>query len=569
MSKTQSRLAEQFEKANTPLPNTPVDLGDIEPGTDGALVDLITDANDESVVRGHALEDTEQLMAVGRNLQESAYLAMESINAETGLQSQTLMAMEYGVNQQLAMMGTSLTFPSLESADITEFEKTCYSLEALSDTIEKIWAAAANAAKRAGEATRTFMARTFDIQVRVIDKVTKLKQQLQSIQSGTTGNLSTTAAKRLTLGGTSFNEFVPTMLQVLKTMETYADQYTQAGLADIKSAASALGATDGNGVPTIDAAAIQGMLDNEVSRRRTLLGLGTGVAPKRDTNNKAAVPTVTDYSKLLPGGFRFSSVTPTPTTSVDGAGKIIDALPDCVFDLVGVKEVSSPKEIPILSPTEAIQLCDGILGYCQHMNASVAASEEAFDAFTNQRQTDYRKLEKALVDATPLTAAQMRRLEESSDFKEAVGKGVTDGLNLLLTGATCVAVVTSIGALAAGEAVGTVLVVSLTAGGGVVSAWLVPAVVGCALVGMLSAYFGKRGTDAVIKSSDPNAPVLHILRALSSASLMLPVYATSGPTTVMDYFSKIAGPLLDYISDSAKAHVKAGQSPATTDAVAA
>jgi hypothetical protein len=539
-------------------PTESVELADIEAGTDGNVINLVEDINADRQAYSQCRDDASSLTEIATSLEELSLLTLESLNEGTGLHAQTLMAIQYGANQHLARVGDSVYFKSLESTELDEFSKTALSVEGLGEAIGKIWDGLMNVAKRAVEAVGSFFKTMLNFHGAMVDKLTKLKSQLMALDEKATGNIKTSAAKRLYYGENSFRQLLPIVNNFLDTTGKYFDYYKANGVKQASTVVTELSKND-NGIPKTDPAVVVNYIKSEETQREALLNVGYGGVPRITKQHTDHYNMEVRHSKGLPGGYRFVSNQPLLDGSDVAPGNALFVMADAEFELVADKNSNAPAEMPVLSIKDSIAVVDKMLAFSKRYEDIVDLTLGAGEKWWELETRDFSKMEKAFEGIRSLSRADIDRLEKEAG-KEAFKAGAEAGAWL-------------IGAQAAG-AVGAVtgisgsVLVGLSWGAGAFAVYVLPSmVVAGAFVWILNKMFGTFEDKTFFKSDDPNAPLLALMRGISTARSWAGMYACDTIYAVGDYYRHLAPAMLDYIGDSAKAHL-AAQKADVSDAAA-
>lgn len=525
-------------------------------GLDGDLQIAIDDAQEHRAAQALAVEDGLELTQIGENLEQTARLALEGLGEGTGLHAQTLLAMEIGANQHLARVGDNMTFPSLESDDLTDFEKTEMSLEGLGDKINSIWESVANAAKSAWSATKNFLKSAVDVEHKINSKVKEYKSQLMAVKDHAEGKVTSALASKLYYGDADYRDFVKVFNGALDTMIAYGGDYQSNGLKQSQSVIKTLTSTDANGMPNVDVDSLVSLVKAENGRRSKLMAIGHGTGSK-DTDSRKGFTLDVDTSGIVPGNVRFRSVSPHVSGNASAGGEIMEAISECSMSLVKSGSKPSSKELPVLSVKDALSICDRLLKLSDQYGKLYDQMWKVWDEF-NAYEGQFEKMSNAFDQIRALSPAEVKEVEESEDFKKAVKKGAKKGFQVLSNFAIIGAA--GFGGAAAGAtgSAATGISVLIVTYGATVFMYAIPYV----LIGAgLGALFNKvilGRSEKFVLDSGPNAPLLHILKSLAKCAGWFGWYISQGASVIGDYTSHIASPILEYLSVSIKAHVKAG-----------
>lgn len=574
MSRMNTRLSNHVDPKETEvvvMPAEHVDITDIEHGTDGAMVNLVNEINDQRTVYAQTRDDQASLGEIATSLEEFTMLAMEGIGAETGLEAQSLLTMQYGVNHHLKRIGQSMTFPSLESNDVGNLEKTILTVEGLGDAIGKVWDGLVNVAKRALESVGTFFKHMLDFYAAMRDKFTKLKSQLLALEDKATGEISTSAAKRLWYGESSYRQLLPMLQALTKTTNAYVSDFKTNGLNRSAAIVKELTGVDKDGFPTVNPQKVKSYIVDEQKRRDALLGLGYGSAPRQGHLDHRVMNLKVDYSKGLPGGYRLVSHSPVFNDRESAVGDAVAVMEDCTFELEANKVSGAPSTMPVLSIKDSIAMCDMMLDMCKNLDDAISQTIDNGQAFWELEDDGaLKKLEASFNKLIALDKNQLKAINKEISAGDAVARGMAAGWNIVARGSILYGIVSGVVAAGATGSAAMGCMVFLSATGVCTLAFVIPGLVIGGALGLLFKNFMTKSNGEMaehIRSDDPNAPILHILRAVLSARSWIGMYTVDTVYAVCDYYTKIGPALLDYIGDSAKAHLKA-QKADVSDAAA-
>ncbi len=551
MSTAQRRVSDYItpkEPAELILPAEHVDAGTLEIGVDHDLSTLIDQANSEVVGMGQAQGDVADLTNVSTSLERTGMLIMESLEAGTGLNAQTLMALEYGVQDQLSRASMDLVLcPSLEDNNVTDLEKTCVSLENLQESLKKIEIGVSNAVNKMGRHLRDFFSNSEKVQEKMLDKLKKLRSQWLSIEAeGGEQTLSGSVVSGLYYGDPNFSRADQLYINTLKALGDFAHTYSTSGVTELEGRLKAFSAIK-DGVPTITPEDVVQWMNEETERRDALLRLGYG-----STSGTQYHDYVVETSGILPGGMQLESTQLNLKNSKDNVkigGGIISALGECTLDLTKANKLGKiPAGIPAATKTQALAILDAAIGATTNYHALVGAYRKVGDSYDDTLAT-FEKIADSFSEI---------RSVELDPGKMSVLDGVIKGSDVAMK----VIQLTSIGkgVLALngikglGLPAGYRALVFLDAAGKASNIWAFPAIIGGGAIGGVLAKFIKDPKG--INVEDPNAALLYILRALKDYAIWMPVYATNSGQTTAQYMSKFVPTLIDYLSMSAKVALK-------------
>lgn len=569
MSRINSRLAAAVEPGAVPEadvvhPAEHVDMVSIERGIDGPMVDLVDDVNESRGEYAECRQDARALSEIATSLEEFSLIAMESLDAETGLEPQTLMAIQYGVNQHLSRVGQSLEFKSLESNELSELQKTVMSVEGLGEALGKVWDGVVNVAKRAATSVLAFLGNMRALLAKIKEKATALKAQFLALDDKATGTIKSSAAKRLYYGDKSFRQLNELTTGFFKTATDYLNGYSKSTLAESEAITRDMTSYTSEGLPKVDPADVATYIKNEEARRERFLKLGYGGRPRSSEMSTQTANLRVDYSAALPGGYRFVSNQPVMDSSTTAVGDALLAMPEATFELEADKASGAPAELPVLSTSAGAELCQDLIDFCNVYGKAVDASIDAGEKWWKVEYAgDEAKYEKAFEQIQVLSGSDRKKLEENPEFAKLVGKGAKVGIKYLSYA--------SLGlSLVSGASTGSLTVAVLVFGSTFI-AYLIPSVlIGAGLSLLFGSMFTPSGkaSEMYFKSTDPNAPLLALLRGLASARSWIGMYTVDSIYAVGDYFSKLGPAMIEYLADSAKAHVQAAEKPAGEPAAA-
>ncbi len=535
-----------------------VDTVSIERGIDAPVVDLIEEINGENETYNTLRADASALRDIAVSLEEFTLLAMEGINEETGLEAQTLMAIQYGANQHLRRVGEVLEFKSLEDAEKSDLQKTVLSVESLGDALGKIWDGIKNVAKRAAQAVLAFMGHMKSFIAKMKEKANTLKSQLMAIDVDATGNITSSAAKRLYYGDKTFRQLNDVTGSFFSASSTYLTNYVRNTVPESKAIVKKVTSFDSNGMPTVDPKEVGDFIMTEEKRRSVLLDIGYGGRPRSSELHDKEANLRVDYSKGLPGGYRFVSTQPILNTASTAVGDALMVMDEASFDLETDKNSSAPSELPVLSRADAIKQCDQITDFCDQYLKALDISFDAGEQWWNVVEAS-DKFEEAMERIQVLSGGEMKKLQELPEMKEAFGRGAKVGIKFLTGSAIANALV----ALGISGDFGLAVITFA----GVYIGYIIPAVlIGGALGMLFRSMMTKDGkpSELYFKSSDPNAPLLSLMRGLATTGSWLGMYAVDTFYALGEYFSKLAPAMLEHASDSAKAHLAAQKAANST-----
>lgn len=552
MSTAQRRVSDYIapkEPAELILPAEHVDAGTLEIGVDHDLSTLIDQANGEIVGMGQAQGDVVDLTDIGTSLERTGMLIMESLDAGTGLNAQTLMAIEYGVQDQLKRASLDLVMcPSLEDNTVTDLEKTCVSLESLQESLKKIEVGVSNAVSKMGRHLRDFFSNSEKVQEKMLDKLKKLRAQWLAIEAeGGEQTLSGSVVSGLYYGDPNFSRADQLYINTLKGLGNFAHTYSTTGVTELEARLKAFSAVK-DGVPTITPEDVVQWMNEETKRRDVLLRLGYG----QSTGGTQYDEYIVETSGILPGGMQLESTQLDLSGSkgdVEIGGDIIAALGECALDLTKANKLGKiPAGIPAATKAQALAILDAAIEATTNYHALVSAYRKVGDSFDDTLAT-FEKIADSFseIRSVELDPGKMSILDGMIKGKDvgakivqlaAIGKGIM--------------VLNNIKSL--GLPNGYKVLVFFTAGGKVSNTWLLPAVIGGAAIGGVLAKFIKDPKG--INVEDPNAALLYILRALKEYAIWMPVYATNSGQTTARYMAKFVPTLIDYLSMSAKVALK-------------
>ena len=571
MARPNSRLSAHVSPTEPEViiqPAEHVEMADIEAGVDGAVINLVDDINAERQTYAQCRDDSSSLTEIATSLEELSLLTLESLNEGTGLHAQTLMAIQYGANQHLARVGSSVTFKSLESSEISDYDKTVLSVEGLGDSIAKVWDGLMNVAKRAAESIGLFFKHLGDFHAKMVDKLTKLKSQLMALEDKASGNIKTSAAKRLHYGEASFRQLLPIVKNFMATSDAYLNYFKANGMKQANTVVAELMKQE-NGIPKTDPKVVADYVRSEETQREKFLNVGYGGAPRTTEQHATHYNMEVRHSKGLPGGYRFVSNQPVLDDKGTAPGDALYVMHDANFELTADKVGNAPSEMPVLSIKDSITLVDSMLSFSKRFDDIVEITYDASEAWWSTEMRDYGKMEKAFEGMRSLSREEIKKLEA-----DASAKAFKDGVKSGIRAAVLESVAYS--GTAAGVATGVALtgapassaVVALAAGGAFFAVWIVPSMaVGGAMVWLLNKMFGGYEDKTYFNSDDPNAPILAMMRGIATARSWAGAYACDTIYAIGDYYRHLAPALLDYIGDSAKAHL-AAQKADVSDAAA-
>lgn len=577
MARPNSRLSAHVSPSDPEViiqPAERVELADIEAGTDGEVINLVDDINAERQAYTQCRDDSNSLTEIATSLEELSLLTLESLNEGTGLHAQTLMAIQYGANQHLARVGSNVAFQSLESTELSDYDKTVLSIEGLGDSIAKVWDGLMNVAKRAAESIGLFFKHLGDFHAKMVDKLTKLKSQLMALEDKATGNIKTSAAKRLHYGETNFRQLQPIVKQFLATSDAYFNYFKANGMKQANTVVGELMKQE-NGIPKTDPKVVADYVRGEETQREKFLDVGYGGAPRTTEQHADHYNMEVRHSKGLPGGYRFVSHQPTLDGKDTAPGDALFVMHDATFELVADKAGNAPSEMPVLSIKDSIALVDNMLAFSKRFDDIVEITYDAGEAWWNTEMRDYSKLEKAFEGMRSLSRAEIKALDAEAGAK-AFKAGSSAGVRAVLiqaaayggsVGGVAAGTATATGA-AAGAATAQGVLVGLAAGGVFFAVWVLPvAAAAGTLVWLLNKMFGGFEDKTYFNSDDPNAPILAMMRGIATARSWAGMYACDTIYAIGDYYRHLAPALMDYIGDSAKAHL-AAQKADVSDAAA-
>lgn len=568
-SRINSRLAAAVEpdlvpEAEVVQPAEHVDMVSIERGIDGPMVDLVDDVNES---RGDYVEcrhDARALGEIATSLEEFSLLALEGLDAETGLEAQTLLAIQYGANQHLQRVGQSLEFKSLESNELSDLQKTVMSVEGLGEALGKIWDGVVNVAKRAATSILAFLGNMRALLAKIKEKATALKAQFLALDNKATGTIKSSAAKRLYYGDKSFRQLNELTSGFFKTATDYLGTYSKATLTESNDITQDLTSYTPEGLPKVDPADIANYIKKEEARRESFLKLGYGGRPRSSEMSTQTANLRVDYSAALPGGYRFVSNQPVLSGDSTAVGDALLAMPEATFEIEADKTSGAPAELPVLSTKAGAELCQDLIDFCNVYGKAVDASMDAGEKWWKvEYAADEKKYEKAFEQIQVLSSSERKQVEETEAFGKAFGKGARAGVKYLTYAALGLGV-------AAGVTTASPVLAIMVFGSTWIGYWIPAALVGGTLNVLFGSMFSSNGkaSEMYFKSTDPNAPLLALMRGLASARSWIGMYTVDSIYAVGDYFSKLGPAMIEYLADSAKAHVSAGEKPAGEPAAA-
>ncbi|CAD5236160.1 hypothetical protein PP187_gp171 [Klebsiella phage vB_KvM-Eowyn] len=552
MSTTQRRVNDYItpkDPIDITLPAENVGADTLEVGVDHSLSMLIDQANDDIVGFGQAAGDVADLTDVGTSLMRTGMLIMESLEAGTGLNAQTLMAVEYGVQDQLKRASLDLVMcPSLEDNSITDLEKTCVSLEALQGALAKIENGVTNAVTKMGRHLRDFFSNSEKVQEKVLDKLKKLKSQWMAVEtSGDVGTISSMDfnVSALYYGEPNYARCDQVYLSVLKALGEFAKQYGSKGITDLENRLAAFSNLQ-DGLPTVTPDDVRQWVSEESARRDTLLKIGYGQGGKSQYADF-----ITKSSGILPGGVVFESTQMDMSGDKDDedGGAILAHIGDCTFDLVKAPKLGkTPASMPVANKQQAIALLDASIEAVQNYHALVAGYRKIGDKYDDTLPAFEKMVDLfSEIRAVDLDPGKMNVLDGAAKGVEVANKVVryaSLGYGLYTVNA----------AAKMGAPTGYKILTFINTAGRVSGAWMLPAAIAGATLGAMLAKYIKDPNG--INVADPNAALLHILKAMKQYAIWMPVYATSSGQTTARYMTKFIPSLIDYLSTSAKMTLK-------------
>lgn len=566
-SRINSRMADYVEPKPAEeiiQPAEHVDMISIERGIDAPLVDLVDEVNES---RGHYVvcrEDARSLGEIATSLEQFSLLALEGLDAETGLGAQTLLAIQYGANQHLARVGQSLEFKSLESNDVSDLEKTVLSVEGLGEALGKVWDGVVNVAKRAAQSILAFFGNMRALLAKIKEKAAALKSQFMALDDKATGTIKSSAAKRLYYGDKSFRQLNELTSGFFKTATEYMKSYSASTLAESASITRDLTSYTSEGLPKVDPTDVAKYIKNEEARRESFLKLGYGGRPRSSELSTSTASLRVDYSACLPGGYRFVSNQPVMDGGSTAVGDALLAMPEANFELEADKVSGGPAELPVLSTKAGAELCQGLIDFCNVYGKAVDVSMDAGEKWWKvEEAAEEKKYQKAFDQIHTLSGSERAEIEKSESFGELFKKGAANGVTFLTWASLGIA---AIAGISTASPVVAILVYGSTWVGYVIPA----ALVGGGLKVLFNGMFTPSGDPSKMyfKSTDPNAPLLSLMRGLASARSWVGMYTVDSIYAVGDYFAKLGPAMIEYLADSAKAHAVAGKEPVAEPAVA-
>lgn len=554
MSTAQRRASDYIapkEPAELILPVEHVDAGTLEVGIDHDLSTLIDQANGEVVGVGQAQSDVADLTNISTSLERTGMLIMESLEAGTGLNAQTLMAIEYGVQDQLSRASMDLVLcPSLEDNTVTDLEKTCVSLENLQESLKKIEVGVSNAVVKMGRHLRDFFSNSEKVQEKMLDKLKKLRAQWLAIETaGEPQTLSgvPSVVFGLYYGDPNFSRADQLYISTLKALGNFARTYSTTGVKELEARLKAF-STVKDGVPTITPEDVVQWMNEETKRREVLLQLGYG----QPTGGTHYDEYIVETSGILPGGAQLESTRLDLSGSKDDAeigGAIIASLGDCTLDLTKASKMGKiPTGIPAATKEQALAILDAAIEATTNYHALVSAYRKVGDSFDDTLHT----FEKIADSFSEIRSAELDPGRLSTLDGIIKGKNVATKVVQLASIGKGLMVLNDLKLL--GLPAGARALVFINAAGKASNAWILPAMIGGMAMGGLLARFIKDPKG--INVEDPNAALLYILRALKEYAIWMPVYATNSGQTTAQYMSKFVPTLIDYLSMSAKVALK-------------
>lgn len=569
MSRINSRLAAAVEPGLVPeaevvQPAEHVDMVSIERGIDGPMVDLVDDVNESRGEYVECRQDARALSEIATSLEEFSLIAMESLDAETGLEPQTLMAIQYGANQHLSRVGQSLEFKSLESNELSELQKTVMSVEGLGEALGKVWDGVVNVAKRAATSVLAFLGNMRALLAKIKEKAAALKAQFLALDNKASGTIKSSAAKRLYYGDKSFRQLNELSSGFFKTASDYLATFSKSTLAESDAITRDMTSYTSEGLPKVDPADVAAYIKNEEARRERFLKLGYGGRPRSSEMSTQTANLRVDYSAALPGGYRFVSNQPVMDSSTTAVGDALLAMPEATFELEADKASGAPSELPVLSTSAGAELCQDLIDFCNVYGKAVDASIDAGEKWWKVEYAgEEAKYEKAFEQIQVLSESDREKLAKDPEFAKLLKQGMKTGVKVLNGLAIFNTIMTGLN--------GGSFSLMVVTYGATWFAYLVPAVL---IGGALSVLFGSmftpsgKASEMYFKSTDPNAPLLALMRGLASARSWIGMYTVDSIYAVGDYFSKLGPAMIEYLADSAKAHVQAAKAPAEEPAAA-
>lgn len=564
MSRMNQRLGDLIDPKphteETVLPAEHVDIAGIERGTDDVMADVIDDINESRANLSQIKDDNQQLRDIAMSLEQFSLLAMEGLNDGTGLEPQTLLAIQYGANQHLARLGQVLEFPALEDANMGPIQKTMLSVEGLGDMLSKVWTGLVNAATRAGKAMREFFVHMVNFHKKIYDKAKAMKAQLLAIDDKASGPVKTSAAKRLFYGEPSFRTFAGMWTDFFDKYEGECQYKLSSGMKRANDIVKELTKKDGNGIPSLNPKVVRDYILNEQTRRGEFMKLGFGSQPRQTQMDNNVVNLKIEKSHLLLGGYRLVSRDPVLEKTDASLGDALAILEECTFELEADKPGSAPSEMPVLSIKDAIKMCD------QMMDLSTL-SNKVLDSMVDESQPFWKlenegALEKAFEDMQAISKSDLKKIQALPGIGESILKGAVGGVRILSIGSLAAGTGTALATILGTGSVGLGAIVFISTVGSAMIAYFVPALVAGAAIGALLRAFMTPKATSFISSDDPNAPILYVLRGLVSCRSWIGAYSVETIYALTEAYAKIATPLLDYMGDSAKAHLVAAKEPA-------
>lgn len=571
MSRTQQRLGDLVDpnskaQEEPVFPADHVDIAGIERGSDDVMADVVEDINEERGTLTQIRNDNQQLRDIAVSLEQFTLLAMEGLNEGTGLEPQTLLAIQYGANQHLSRVGELLEFPSLESEEMGPIQKTVLSVEGLGDMLSKIWSGLVNAATRAGQSIRTFFKHMVNFHAKIYDKAKALKSQLMAIDQKAEGPIKTSAAKRLFYGEPTFRTFYGMWSDFFTQYEGECQYKLQSGLKRSNEIVKELTKKDSGGLPALNPKVVRDYILNEQTRRGEFMKLGFGSQPRQTQMDDNVVNLKIEKSHLLMGGYRFVSHDPVLEKTDASLGDAIAILEDCSFELEADKVGNAPSEMPVLSIKDAIKICDQMMDLSKLSNKVLDSTVDESQPFW--KLEDESVFEKAFDTVQSISKSDTKKIQEIPGVSEAIGKGMSAGVSILTRATVGVATYQAIMTVMGTGSIVNGALVFIGYGTGMFMAYLIPSLVIGGALGVLFRSFMTPKAVKFISSDDPNAPMLYVLRGLISCRSWIGAYSVDTIYALTEYYAKIATPLLDYMGDSAKAHLAAAKAKATESAPA-